>query len=109
MNVHVHVHSYQIMCLFYLHVYIVYILCVDQFRVSVNVHVLHIHVHLYTYYHWSPSETLVDAHGRTYYMDHRTHTMAFEQGRRPQSDMTRERELLERRSETIALHTDTNM
>ena len=39
----------------------------------------------------------MDQHGRTYYMDHRTHTMAFEQGRGRGVDMRTRREMLDRR------------
>ena len=73
------------------------------------VNTIHVCTYMYMYCRWSSSETLVDAHGRTYYMDHRTHTMAFEQGRRPPSDMTREREHLERRSEKPLYHTQTRI
>ena len=60
-------------------------------------HTLHAYTHTHAHAHTHTVETHVDVHGRTYFMDHRTHTMAFEQGRGRPSDISREREMLERR------------
>lgn len=87
--------------LYYIHMYIHGTVRYVCKRAITHSYACTVYVILYMYMHTHIDphivETHVDQHGRTYYMDHRTHTMAFEQGRGRGVDMRTRREMLDRR------------